>query len=129
MKSRFVVLAFAAAALTACAHAGPGGAAPRQAVPGQPTALARGDSLALPDGARLRFAAVSADSRCPPKLQCVWAGDAVLAFEFTAADGARTSLSFNTVSDPRHSAGAWTIEVQGLDFADPPNATLKIDAK
>ncbi|WP_363796473.1 hypothetical protein ABU614_14040 [Lysobacter firmicutimachus] len=129
MKARFAALAFAVAALTACAHAGSGGDAPRQALPGQATALARGDSLVLPDGARLRFATVSADSRCPPKLQCVWAGDAVLAFEFTAADGARTALSFNTVSDPRRSAGAWTIEVQGLDFADPPNATLKIDAK
>jgi len=116
-------------AMTACAHAGQDPAASKAVTPGQSFALARGESASLPDRSRLRFVAISADSRCPPKVQCVWAGDAVLEFEWTGADGAKSALSFNTVGDARKSAGGWRIEVQGLDFAAPPNATLKIDAE
>lgn len=115
--------------MTACAHAGQDPAAPKTVTPGQSFALARGESASLPDRSQLRFVAISADSRCPPKVQCVWAGDAVLEFEWTGADGAKSALSFNTVSDARKSAGGWRIEVQGLDFAAPPNATLKVDAE
>ncbi|MGN7917403.1 hypothetical protein [Lysobacter sp. 22409] len=116
-------------ALTACAHAGQNAPSSKTATPGQAFSLARGESASLPDRSQLRFVAISADSRCPPKVQCVWAGDAVLEFEWTGADGAKSALSFNTVSDARKSAGGWRIEVQGLDFAEPPNATLKVDAE
>ena len=43
--------------------------------------LQPGERALLPDGSTLRYVAVAADSRCPEKVQCVWAGDADLLFE------------------------------------------------
>lgn len=122
-------------ALTACAHAAPsdptdakpnGGDTVR---PGQPLSMQPGDEVTLPDRSRLRFVAVTADSRCKPGLQCIWAGDATLEFQWTGSDGKKTSVSLNTPAEPSKSAGAWAFELQALDFAEPPHATVQFQAK
>ncbi len=119
--------------LAACAHAGGGGGggggAEREATPGQPFGLQPGQSARLPDRARLRFVEVSNDSRCRPGQQCIRAGEAVLAFELEQADGGRTALSLDTAQANRGEAGAWTVELQSLDFAEPPTATLRIASR
>ena len=116
-----------ALALSACAHAGDAG---RALAAGQSAQLRPGDSVALPDRSRLRFVEVVNDSRCRPGLQCIRAGEAVLAFELTGGDGAKTALSFDTSApQPRQRAGAWTLELQSLDFAEPPQATVKLEAE
>ncbi len=38
----------------------------------------------LPGGRELAFVDVSSDSRCPADVQCVWAGEAALLFEWTS---------------------------------------------
>lgn len=118
-------------ALSACAHAGDeGGGGAAQIAVGESAQLRPGDSVALPDRSRLRFVEVVSDSRCPPNVQCIRAGEAVLAFEFSGADGARSTLSFDTsAAEPRQRAGAWTVELQSLDFASPPQATVKLAAR
>lgn len=115
-----------AIALSACAHAGGEG---RRIAAGQSVQLRPGESVALPDQSRLRFVEVSSDSRCRPGLQCIRAGEALLAFELTGADGAKSALSFDTSREPRQRAGAWTVELQSLDFAEPPQATVKVEAE
>lgn len=120
-------------ALAACAHAGSSTTAGSGAAPAvtadQSFALQPGASVTLPDRSTLRFVAVTADSRCKPGTQCIWAGDAALEFQWTDADGSARTLAFNSANDAVKSAGAWSLELQSLDFADPPNAQLKLSAK
>lgn len=127
MKSVPFAAALACAlVLSACAHAGGEG---RRVAAGESVQLRPGDSVALPDRSRLRFVEVVNDSRCRPGVQCIRAGEALLAFDLTGADGARSALSFDTSApDPRQRAGAWTLELQSLDFAEPPRATVKVEA-
>ncbi|MGO4261763.1 hypothetical protein AB4Y92_14355 [Lysobacter sp. TAB13] len=126
-------------ALTACAHAGPAGSsaatggssggASETVRAGQSVSLQPGHSVVLSDRSQLRFVAVTSDSRCKPNVQCIWAGEAVLEFQWTGADGQSSALSFNSGNAPSKSAGAWTFELQSLDFADPPTAKLLVNAK
>lgn len=117
-------------AVSACAHnASAGSSATQDAQPGQALSMQPGDEVTLPDRSRLRFVAVSADSRCKPGVQCIWAGDANLEFQWTGSDGKATALSFNTPAEPNKSAGEWAFELQALDFAEPPHATVQFKAK
>lgn len=54
----------------------------------------------------LTFVAVPEDSRCPPTVQCIWAGNARLSF--TLGD---TPFSINSTVEPREAT------VQGLHFS------------
>jgi hypothetical protein len=69
-----------------------------------------GASAELPDGFRIKFDRVSADSRCPENVQCVTAGDATVAVlvssggnnpfpldVHTAAPGSQISYSNHTI--------------------------------
>jgi hypothetical protein len=47
---------------------------------------------------RIRFEAVTNDSRCPQGVQCVWAGNAAVNLTILPAD---TSVTLNTGIDPR----------------------------
>jgi hypothetical protein len=48
----------------------------------QTIALAAGQSYTLDDGARIEFANVVNDSRCPVGVTCVWAGTATILLRF-----------------------------------------------
>ena len=52
------------------------------AAAGVPVRLAQGVVADLPGGRTLALVAVTADSRCPANVQCVWAGEANLLFEW-----------------------------------------------
>ena len=58
------------------------------AVVGRPFELKAGAVSVLPDGTRLTFREVQADSRCPMDVMCVWAGDATVAVTLTPSNGA-----------------------------------------
>lgn len=94
---------------------------------GQPIEMAPGERIALPDGASLRYMVVAADSRCPPAVQCIWAGHADVVFEFTQAPLPPRRLTVNT--DPPASAvvGKWQLRLLALAFGDTPRATVQID--
>lgn len=71
--------------------------------PGESFTLAVGESAALDTiQASLRFLAVSEDSRCPLRAQCVWAGDGAVLLEIAPADGdaAEHTLHTNPESGP-----------------------------
>ncbi|MEH6421871.1 hypothetical protein [Pseudomonas sp. CGJS7] len=126
-------------ALTACAHAAPGEASPTPAPAesndservqaGGSVTLQPGGSVTLHDRSRLRFVGVTSDSRCKPNVQCIWAGEAALEFQWTRADGVQTAFSLTTPAEPLKSAGNWSFELQSLDFAEPVNAQVRISAK
>ena len=70
MRALIVVIAFAACGRSATAPA-----------LGENVELPLGASVQFPsDTANLTFTDVTADSRCPSNVQCVWAGEAVTVF-------------------------------------------------
>ena len=72
---RHVLLAIALASMVACfgSPTGP------DAVIGTPFQLKPGDTVTIPDSARLRFDSLRSDSRCPIDAICITAGDAIIA--------------------------------------------------
>lgn len=124
---RAVILAIVlslASALPGCA----GPHSTRTTAPtGQPILMAQGQSIVLPDGATLRYVEVAADSRCPPAVQCIRAGDADVVFEFTDTSHAARRITVNT--DPPASAtiGKWKLRLLSLAFGESPAATVQID--
>jgi hypothetical protein len=109
------------ALLAGCATATGGS---RTLTPGTQATLAVGDTVTLPDASTLTYVGVSSDSRCPPKVQCIQAGSAVVGFrqgghEFTLETGKSNTTDL----------GAWRLTLVSLDFASPPRATVRLDAR
>lgn len=113
-------------ALSACASAGAGSG--RTLSPGSDVTLATGESVALPDASRLAYVGVRSDSRCPPKVQCIQAGNATVVFRHDAA-GASKEIVLVTGRQDRADVGPWRLTLVSLDFASPPSATVRLDAR
>lgn len=95
---------------------------------GQPFTLAPGQRATLADGGALQYVRVVNDSRCPPDVRCVWAGDAVLAFEWAPAGGPSESFELHTGLEPRTQAvGGRTLRLQSLTRDAAPVATLLLE--
>ena len=100
-------------------------------VPGQHR-LSAGETVFLPDGSRLDYARLVADSRCRPGVQCIRQGDADIELRWQPAKGNAIMATLN--SDPRNrqqapsrtGLGPWRIRLQSLDWSTPPVATLEI---
>ena len=75
-----------------------------RAADGAAIALLPGQTASLSNGGRLRYLRLVNDSRCAPDVQCVWAGDAVIALHWVPATGAERDLElhFNTAGGPSH---------------------------
>lgn len=59
--------------------------------PGSEMTLAVGESRRVdPGGLDVRFAAVTADSRCPRSVRCVWAGDGAVRLDVTRGEESAT---------------------------------------
>lgn len=99
----------------------------RTATPGQPMTLQAGEQVVLPGDAALRYIGVTADSRCPPGVQCIRAGDADVAFEFTPAGGAPVAINVNIPESPAATPGDWRLQLLSLEFGDAPAATVQVD--
>ncbi len=73
-----------------CTMAGPGEAPLPRVAPGQSVSLKVGEAAQSADGSlRFGFEAVTADSRCPRNVQCVWAGDATVRIWLQRGSAAR----------------------------------------
>ena len=115
---RCLVLAVLAT-LSSCASGG-------TITPGQAFTMAVGEKVALPDAATLRYAGIANDSRCPPGVQCVRAGDADVLFDFAGSPASRITL--NTERKLSADIGAWRLQLLDLAPGEMPHATLRIDA-
>lgn len=94
---------------------------------GAPIQMVPGQRIALPDGATLRYLEVAADSRCPPGVQCIRAGDADVAFEFTDTAQAPRQVTVNTDPPAAATIGRWQLHLLALAFGQSPAATVRID--
>ena len=111
---------------TGCASSNPGPS--RFVRPGEPVTLQPGERVGLPDHSVLRYVAVIADSRCPPGITCVRAGDADVAFEYSPATGPGTMVTLNTDRSPSMPIGPWQLRWLSLEFGDAPAVTVQVDA-
>ena len=118
---------FALALLAGCATL------PERAAPvadGSSVSLGVGQSAQLADGSQIDYTQLVNDSRCPPDVQCVWAGDAEIALQWRAADGTTRALRLHTNGQAGPSAtraGDRTVTLTALERGDAPTATLRID--
>lgn len=133
------LLAFAL--LTGCASAAQDPAttsAPASASSGPATSpeartvtLGVNESTTLLDGSRLTYLRLVNDSRCPPDVRCVWAGDAEIAMRWQPAHGGRTrDIALHT--SPMRGApteatlGDYRVRLETLERGAAPKATLRI---
>lgn len=118
--------------LAACASSATGGSGKAADDPsvadGTPFTLRPGQGAVLADNSRLLYARLVQDSRCPPDVQCVWAGDAIVALQWTPAGAAAQDFELHTGLDPRARAiGSRTVTLKSLARGDSPEATLLVE--
>ena len=89
------------------------------------TVLGVGESIDLGGGERLTFTGVVQDSRCPVDVQCVWAGEAVLAFALTGGGTTvERSIGFSPGGEASGVLGSYRVTV--LAVAPEPKSTVPI---
>ena len=91
--------------------------------------MSAGQHIALPDASTLRYIGIANDSRCPPDVQCIRAGDADVLFDHAPTGLAASRITLNT--ERTRSAVLGGLHLQLVDLArrgDPPVVTLRIDA-
>lgn len=128
-KIRSILLLCGLMSMTACATQASGGKAEgRMIQDGQTFTMHAGERVTFADSSALHYVRVVNDSRCPPGVQCIWAGDAEVAFEWTPGSGAVTAFSLHTGMDPRQQAlGERRLTLVSLARGDAPDAELRID--
>jgi len=97
--TRLFALLLLSSLLGACATPGNVGI---RAGDGATVVLVPGQTARLANGGGLRYVRLVDDSRCPPDVQCIWAGDAVIALRWVPASGPARDLQlhFNAAAGP-----------------------------
>jgi hypothetical protein len=128
-KIRSILLVCGLMSMTACATQAVGGnTGGRMIGDGQTFTMHAGERVTFADASALRYVRVANDSRCPPGVQCIWAGDAEVAFEWTSGSGAVTAFSLHTGKDPKQQAlGERRLTLVSLARGEAPDAELRID--
>ncbi len=95
---------------------------------GQQFSIRPGKQVTLADHGSLRYVRLVNDSRCPPGVNCIWAGDAEVAFEWTPTAGALQAFSLHTGKDPKQQAiGARKLTLVSLERGARPKAIVRVD--
>ena len=87
--------------------------------------LRPGERAALPGQSSLRYIEVANDSRCPPTVQCVWAGDAEVKLVFEQA-GKAADVVLHSANPAPQPMGPWSLTLVGLERGTAPAATLRL---
>lgn len=96
---------------------------------GDSFSMAPGTSVSLPGEGRLSYVKLVNDSRCLPDVQCIWAGDAEVAFQWRPDGGAVDAFSLHTgKGDKSHRIGAHRLVLVSLARGEAPVAELKLEA-
>lgn len=113
------------ALLAGCASAvGSGGASLGE---GAQATLSVGDTVTLPDASTLTYVGVTSDSRCPPNVQCIQAGEATVAFRHVMG-GASHDIELKSRTAASADLGGQRLVLTGLTFDAPPKATVRLEA-
>jgi len=121
------LLAASTLALAACATVAGGGV--RMIEDGQSFSMAPAQGVTLADHSQLRYVRLVADSRCPPDVQCIRAGDAEIAMQWTPATGSSQDFSLKTPPEQPQSRdlGARRLSLLSLGRGDAPQAQFRVD--
>ena len=114
-------------ALAACATAAGGSA--RMITDGQSFSMQPAETVTLADHSQLRYLRLVADSRCPPDVQCIRAGDAEIALQWTPVASAARDFSLKTppVQPYSHDLGTRRLTLVSLGRGEAPQAQFRID--
>jgi len=91
--------------------------------------MSAGEQVSFPDASTLRYIGIANDSRCPPDVMCIRAGDADVLFDHAVNGSAASRVTLNT--EQQRSAGLGKWQLQLVDLATrgaPPVVTLRINA-
>lgn len=129
LPARASLFAGLLSSLTACATVVAGNpTGDRMISDGQTFGLHPGEHVSLADQSTLAYVRLVNDSRCPPGVQCIWAGDAEVAFEWTPAHGAAHAFSLHTGMEPKQQVvGERRLTLVSLERGDAPEAQLRVD--
>ncbi|MBF6023658.1 hypothetical protein [Lysobacter niastensis] len=87
--------------------------------------LRGGEQAAAGDGT-VRYVRLLSDSRCPVDVQCVWAGDVEVLFEFAPRGETAKALTL-TLLRPSSPLGARWIHLIEVERGPSPKVTIRID--
>ncbi|MDE2406234.1 MAG: hypothetical protein KGL91_00015 [Xanthomonadaceae bacterium] len=94
--------------------------------------LGLGEQQKLPDGSRLTYTRLVNDSRCPPGVQCIWAGSAEIELRWNpAGNGKAVTFSLHTnplqgTGQTDRTLGKLHVTLQSLARGIAPKATLAV---
>jgi hypothetical protein len=117
-----------AAVLGACASVSAHGGTVDTIADGKDFTMQPGMHVALADHGELRYLRVLGDSRCQPDVQCIWAGDAEVAFRWTPANGTAQDFTLHTGKAPKErTLGDRRLTLVSLARGAAPSAVLRIE--
>ena len=93
---------------------------------GQNRSLTPGQQVALSDDSTLRYVGIANDSRCPPDVQCIRAGDADVLFAHSV-QGTSHRITLNTEHTRAATFGAWQLLLIELAPGAAPRVTVRIE--
>lgn len=97
-------------------------------VDGQSFPMQPGERVALSGHSALHYVGVTSDSRCPPAVQCIHAGNAVVAFRWMPSAGPSQDFVLNMPDQPRaRDLGQRRLMLLELGRGTTPQATLRIE--
>lgn len=77
--------------------------------------LAIGETRELAGGVRVAVVDLPSDSRCPPNVQCIWAGSAAVAITFRA-ESSDTAATINSGVEPKAFAyRGWHVRLRDVN--------------
>jgi hypothetical protein len=118
---RFTALAVLAL-LSGCATTG-------AVIPGSDFTMSAGERVSLPDASTLRYIGIANDSRCPPDVMCIRAGDADVLFDHAVNGSTASRVTLNTERQRAATLGRWQLQLVDLATRGaPPTVTLRISA-
>lgn len=121
MNKKAILLAFLPFALCACASTVATKTLPLEAT------LTPGQRMALPDRERVEYLGTFDDSRCPPDVQCIHAGDARVVLRIGNDEATRDlALTASQQGQPRQT-GRWRVTLLHLARGAAPAATLRVE--
>lgn len=98
-------------------------------VAGDDFTMAAGEQVSLPDASTLRYIGIANDSRCPPDVLCIRAGDADVLFDHAVGGNAASRIALNTERQRSAAIGQWQLQLVELAArGTPPAVTLRLDA-
>lgn len=88
--------------------------------------LRPGERVELPGHAHLRYVGTFNDSRCPPDVQCIHAGDAEVRLQLERGDTAQDVLLRTSARWPTKADG-WQISLLRLAHGAAPVVSLRVE--